>query len=46
MVALLAMATVVDSGAGRPCWPPTEVLAAQHYASISAILGDLGRPAR
>ena len=42
MVALLAMATVVDSGGQAVLLAPTEVLAAQHYASISAILGDLG----
>ena len=42
LVALLAMATVVDSGAQAVLLAPTEVLAAQHYASITALLGELG----
>src|SRR5690606_13401780 len=41
LVALLAMATVVDSGGQAVLLAPTEVLAAQHHASISALLGEL-----
>ncbi|HQR78742.1 MAG TPA: ATP-dependent DNA helicase RecG [Actinomycetota bacterium] len=40
LVALLAMATVVDSGGQAVLLAPTEVLAAQHHASISTLLGD------
>lgn len=43
MVALLAMATVVDSGGQAVLLAPTEVLAAQHYASISTLLAEYGR---
>ncbi len=43
LVALLAMATVVDSGGQAVLLAPTEVLAAQHHASISALLGELGQ---
>jgi ATP-dependent DNA helicase RecG len=43
LVALLAMATVVDSGGQAVLLAPTEVLAAQHYASITAILGELSQ---
>ena len=41
LVALLAMATVVDSGGQAVLLAPTEVLAQQHHASISALLGEL-----
>ncbi len=43
LVALLAMATVVDSGGQAVLLAPTEVLAAQHYASINAMLGELAQ---
>lgn len=43
LVALLAMATVVDTGGQAALLAPTEVLAAQHYESISAMLGEFGR---
>jgi ATP-dependent DNA helicase RecG len=43
LVALLAMATVVDSGAQTVLLAPTEVLASQHFASISAMLGEFGQ---
>jgi ATP-dependent DNA helicase RecG len=41
LVALLAMATVVDSGGQAVILAPTEVLAQQHDASIRALLGEL-----
>ena len=41
LVALLAMATVVDSGGQAVLLAPTEVLAAQHYASITSLLAEL-----
>jgi len=41
LVALLAMATVVDSGGQAALLAPTEVLATQHHASITALLGEL-----
>jgi ATP-dependent DNA helicase RecG len=40
LVALLAMATVVDSGGQAVLLAPTEVLASQHYASITGMLGE------
>ena len=43
LVALLAMATVVDSGGQSALLAPTEVLAQQHFASISAMLGEFGQ---
>ncbi len=43
LVALLAMATVVDSGGQAVLLAPTEVLAAQHHASITALLGELSQ---
>jgi ATP-dependent DNA helicase RecG len=43
LVALLAMATVVDSGGQAVLLAPTEVLAAQHFETISALLGELGQ---
>jgi ATP-dependent DNA helicase RecG len=42
LVALLAMATVVDAGGQAALLAPTEVLAAQHQASITALLAELG----
>ncbi|WP_309647899.1 ATP-dependent DNA helicase RecG [Nocardioides sp.] len=41
LVALRAMLTVVDSGGQAALLAPTEVLAQQHYRSITAMLGDL-----
>src|SRR3954449_10718015 len=43
VVALRAMAQVVDAGGQAALLAPTEVLAAQHYRGISALLGPLGR---
>lgn len=42
IVALLAMLAVVDSGGQSALLAPTEVLAAQHFRSISTMLGPLG----
>lgn len=42
LVALRAMLGVVDAGGQAVLVAPTEVLAKQHYRSISAMLGDLG----
>ena len=42
VVALRAMLTVVDAGGQAALLAPTEVLAAQHLRSITAMLGDLG----
>ena len=41
VVALRAMLRVVDAGGQAALLAPTEVLAAQHFASISRMLGDL-----
>lgn len=41
LVALRAMLRVVDSGGQTALLAPTEVLAQQHYRSITAMLGDL-----
>lgn len=41
LVALRAMAQVVDAGAQSVLVAPTEVLAGQHYRSITATLGQL-----
>jgi ATP-dependent DNA helicase RecG len=41
VVALLAMLQVVDGGGQAALLAPTEVLAAQHYRSIRALLGPL-----
>ncbi|MGN2636782.1 ATP-dependent DNA helicase RecG [Nocardia takedensis] len=41
IVALLAMLQVVDAGHQCALLAPTEVLAAQHYRSLRAMLGDL-----
>jgi ATP-dependent DNA helicase RecG len=43
VVALRAMAQVVDAGGQAALLAPTEVLAAQHARSIGAMLGALGR---
>ncbi|MDN5893200.1 MAG: ATP-dependent DNA helicase RecG, partial [Nocardioides sp.] len=41
LVALRAMLRVVDSGGQAALLAPTEVLAQQHYRSISTMMGDL-----
>ncbi|MFN8077047.1 MAG: ATP-dependent DNA helicase RecG [Kineosporiaceae bacterium] len=41
LVALRAMLAVVDAGGQAALLAPTEVLAAQHHRSITAMLGDL-----
>ncbi|MFL6089179.1 MAG: ATP-dependent DNA helicase RecG [Aeromicrobium sp.] len=41
VVALLAMLQVVDAGGQAVLLAPTEVLAAQHYRAVTAMLGDL-----
>jgi ATP-dependent DNA helicase RecG len=41
VVALRAMLTVVDGGGQAALLAPTEVLAAQHHRSITALLGEL-----
>ncbi|NLT55236.1 MAG: ATP-dependent DNA helicase RecG [Actinomycetales bacterium] len=41
LVALRAMLTVVDAGGQAALLAPTEVLAAQHHRSITAMMGDL-----
>jgi ATP-dependent DNA helicase RecG len=43
VVALLAMLAVVDAGGQAALLAPTEVLAQQHYRSLSAMLGPLAR---
>jgi ATP-dependent DNA helicase RecG len=43
VVALRAMAQIVDAGGQAALLAPTEVLAAQHARSIGAMLGPLGR---
>ncbi|MBK7820842.1 MAG: ATP-dependent DNA helicase RecG [Tessaracoccus sp.] len=42
LVALRAMLAVVDAGGQAVMLAPTEVLAKQHYQSLTALLGDLG----
>jgi ATP-dependent DNA helicase RecG len=42
VVALRAMLTLVDAGGQAVLLAPTEVLAQQHFRSISALLGPLG----
>ena len=42
VVALRAMLRVVDSGGQAALLAPTEVLAQQHFRSMTAMLGDLG----
>ncbi len=46
IVALRAMLAVVDTGGQAVLLAPTEVLAKQHYQSISRLLGDLGEGRR
>ena len=41
VVALRAMLSVIDSGGQAALLAPTEVLASQHFRSISSMLGDL-----
>ena len=41
VVALRAMLSVIDAGGQAALLAPTEVLAAQHHRSITAMLGDL-----
>jgi ATP-dependent DNA helicase RecG len=41
VIALRAMLAAVDAGGQAALLAPTEVLAAQHYRSISSMLGDL-----
>lgn len=43
VVALRAMLSVVDAGGQAALLAPTEVLATQHYQTISGLLGDLGQ---
>ena len=43
VVAVRAMLQVVDAGGQAALLAPTEVLAQQHYRSITALLGPLGR---
>ncbi|MCT1866545.1 ATP-dependent DNA helicase RecG [Dermabacter sp. p3-SID358] len=43
VVALRAMARAVDSGYQAVLLAPTEVLARQHYSTITTMLGDLAR---
>ncbi|HEY5820368.1 MAG TPA: ATP-dependent DNA helicase RecG [Propionibacteriaceae bacterium] len=42
LVALRAMLTVVDAGGQAVLLAPTEVLAGQHFQTITRMLGDLG----
>ncbi len=46
VVAIRAMLQVVDNGGQSVLLAPTEVLAQQHYRSISAMLGPLGSAGR
>jgi ATP-dependent DNA helicase RecG len=43
VVALRAMLSVIDSGGQAAMLAPTEVLAAQHFRSITSMLGDLAQ---
>ncbi|MBA3529055.1 MAG: ATP-dependent DNA helicase RecG [Propionibacteriaceae bacterium] len=45
VVALRAMLAVIDAGGQAALLAPTEVLAAQHYHTITALLGDLAEGA-
>ena len=45
VVAVRAMLQVVDAGGQAALLAPTEVLAQQHYRSITALLGPLAAPA-
>jgi ATP-dependent DNA helicase RecG len=42
LVALRAMLAVVEAGGQAALLAPTEVLAAQHFSTVSRLLGDLG----
>jgi ATP-dependent DNA helicase RecG len=42
LVALMVMLIAVDNGFQACIMAPTEILATQHFASISAFLGDIG----
>jgi ATP-dependent DNA helicase RecG len=42
VVALLAMLTTIDAGGQAVLLAPTEILATQHYLTITGLLGDLG----
>ncbi|TDU29696.1 ATP-dependent DNA helicase RecG [Arthrobacter sp. JUb115] len=44
IVALRAILQVIDAGGQAALLAPTEVLAAQHYASIKKMLGNLAEP--
>lgn len=46
VVALLAMLQVIDAGRQCALLAPTEVLAAQHHRSLTAMLGDLSEAGR
>ena len=46
VIAVRAMLQVVDAGGQAALLAPTEVLAQQHYRSISAMLGPLGQAGR
>ena len=41
VIAVRAMLAIVDGGAQAALLAPTEVLAAQHYRTITALMGDL-----
>jgi ATP-dependent DNA helicase RecG len=43
LVALRAMLAVVDAGGQAALLAPTEVLAAQHFQTVTALLGDLAQ---
>ena len=42
LVALMAMLMAVDNGYQSAMMAPTEILATQHFASLTELLGDLG----
>ena len=44
LVALRAMLAVIDAGGQAALLAPTEVLAGQHYRTITTLLGDLAQP--
>ncbi len=44
VIAIRAMLQVVDAGGQAALLAPTEVLAQQHYRSVTEMLGPLGRP--
>ena len=46
VVALLALATAVESGAQGALMVPTEILARQHLATLSKLCGQLRPPHR